>query len=75
MGTVVNFSSNDYDRLEGALTKGRRISLWRRGTEYLVVPSAIRLVGGREALDAKHPTTGDMMRFWLDELDGWDVVS
>ncbi len=71
----MSFSPGDYDRLEGAIERGRRVAIRRRGTEYLVVPSAIRLVGGREALDATHPTTGDGIRFWIDELDRWDVVS
>ena len=71
----MTFSPGDYDRLESAIDRGRRVAIRRRGTEYLVVPAAIRLVAGREALDAKHPTTGDAIRFWIDELDRWDVVT
>ncbi|MBI3790910.1 MAG: hypothetical protein HY275_08525 [Gemmatimonadetes bacterium] len=71
----MNFSPGDYDRLEHAIDHGRRVAIRRRGTEYLVIPKRLKLEGGREAVDATHPTTGDVMRFWIDELDGWDVVS
>ena len=71
----MSFTTGDYDRLEHAIDRGRRVAIRRRGTEYLVVPAALRLVSGREALDATHPTTGDAIRFWIDELDRWDVVS
>ena len=69
------FTARDYDRLEGAIDRGRRLSIWRRGTEFIVIPGALRIVGGREALDAKHPTTGDALRLWIDEVDRWEVVS
>lgn len=69
------FTARDYDRLEGAIDRGRRLVVWRRGTEFIVIPQQIRIVNGREALDAKHPATGDPLRLWIDEVDRWEVVS
>ena len=62
------------DALEGAIAGGRRLAVWRRGTEYLVIPHALRVVGGREALDTRHPNTGDALRLWIDEIDRFEVV-
>ena len=71
---MAQFNHEQYDALERAVTDGRRIAVYRRGTEYVVVPTRLRLVGGREALDAAHPTTGDRITLWLDEIDSIEVV-
>ena len=63
-----------YDALERAVSSGQRIAVYRRGTEYVVVPTQLRLVAGREAIDATHPTTGDRLRLFLDEVDSIEVV-
>ena len=71
---MAQFNHEQYDALERAVTDGRRIAVFRRGTEYVVVPRRIRIAGGREALEATHPTTGDRITFWLDEVDSIEVV-
>jgi hypothetical protein len=48
---------------------------WRRGTEFVVVVDRLHLIGGREALEAHHPTTGDRLTLYIDELEGIEVVS
>jgi len=63
-----------YDALERAIADGRRLSVWRRGTEFVVVVDRLRLTGGREALEAHHPTTGDRLTLYIDELEGIEVV-
>ncbi len=63
-----------YDALERAIADGRRLSVWRRGTEFLVVVDRLRVTGGREALEAHHPTTGDTLTLYIDELEGIEVV-
>lgn len=63
-----------YDALERAVTNGSRIAVHRRGTEYIVVPLALRLRDGRESIEARNPTTGDAMTLVLDELDAIEVV-
>ena len=47
----------------------------RRGTEYLVIPTRIFQRGGREAIEAVHPTTGDPIVFVLDDLDSIEAVT
>jgi hypothetical protein len=63
-----------YDALEGAITHGRRISVFRRGTEYVVIPKRLWSEGSREAMDSIHPTTGEEMTLYLDEMDRIEVV-
>lgn len=71
---VTQLNSQQYDALERAIANGRRLSVWRRGTEFLVVVDRLRVSGGREALEAHHPTTGDKLTLYIDELEGIEVV-
>jgi hypothetical protein len=71
---VTQLNSAQYDALERAISDGRRLSVWRRGTEFLVVVDRIRTSGGREALEAHHPTTGDKLTLYIDELEGIEVI-
>jgi len=71
---VAELTHEQYDLLERAITTGRRISAFRRGTEYVVVPTGLRVISGREAVEATHPTTGDQITIYLDELDSFEVV-
>jgi len=71
---VKQWTHKHYDALERAITKGRRISVYRRGTEFVVVPVRMRAIGGREAIEATHPTTGDDITIYLDEMDSFEVV-
>lgn len=63
-----------YDRLEHAITKGMRLALMRRGTEYLVIPERLRLADGREVIHARHPSTGHRLELFVDELDSIEIV-
>jgi hypothetical protein len=71
---VPQWTHKQYDILERAITTGRRISAYRRGTEYVVVPTRLRVISGREAVEATHPTTGDQITLYLDEMDSFEVV-
>lgn len=64
----------DYDRLERAIVDGRRLSFWRRGTEFLVIPERLKLANGREVIMARHPSTGQRMELFIDELDAIEVI-
>lgn len=64
----------DLDRLERAIDEGARIQLSRRGTEYVILPRELRSEGATEVIVAVHPTTGDEMRFALEEIDGFTVL-
>lgn len=63
-----------YDLLERAITRGTRISAYRRGTEFVVVPERLKVILGREAIESTHPTTGDRIVLYLDELDAIEAL-
>ena len=71
---MTEWSHQQYDLLERAILNGRRIAAYRRGTEYVIVPTRLRMISGREAVDATHPTTGDEITLYLDELESFEVV-
>lgn len=72
---MAQLTHDEYDRLERAVTRGQRIAVYRRGTEYIVIPLALRMQGGREVIEARNPTTGDDMSLAIDELDSIELVS
>ena len=69
-----HITHRQYDALEGAIVHGRRLSLRRRGSEFVVVPTRLRSEGSREVLEARHPTTGEEITLFLDELESMEVV-
>lgn len=71
---MAHWTHKQYDALERAIASGTRISAYRRGTEFVVVPIRFRIVRDREAIDATHPTTGEQITLYLDEVDSIEVV-
>lgn len=71
---MAQLDTAQYDALEHAIIHRTRIAVYRRGTEFLVVPTSLSLRGGREVIHASHPTTGDSLALYLDELDAFEVV-
>jgi hypothetical protein len=71
---VAQLTHREYEALERAVVDGARIAVYRRGTEYVVVPRALRVRAGREAIEATNPTTGDEIVLYVDELDDIQVV-
>jgi hypothetical protein len=64
-----------YDALERAVIDGTRIAVRRRGQrEYVVIPLRLRVIDGREAIEARHPSTGHDLTLFLDELQSIEVV-
>ena len=63
-----------YDALERAIADRRRLAVWRGGTEFMIVVDRLHTTGGREALEAHHPVTGDKLTLFIDELEGIEVV-
>jgi hypothetical protein len=72
--TKMQLSVSQYDQLERAITNGTRLQLYRRGSEFLVIPERLRLQNGRELIVARHPSTGSLLEIYLDELDGLEIV-
>lgn len=69
----MNWSPEEVDRLERAIVEGSRVQLSRRGTEYIVIPRAIRSEGSGEILVGT-TNTGDDLSFALDEIESFDVL-
>jgi hypothetical protein len=71
---MTQLSTEQYDRLERAVARKQRIIVYRRGTEYVVVPLVLETRNGREVIDARNPTTGDLLSLFIDEVDAIEVV-
>jgi len=63
-----------YDALEDAIRDGTRITVRRRGTDFVVIPMRLVLRERREAIEARHPATGQPLVLWVDEADSIEVV-
>lgn len=70
----MQLTHTQYDALERAISDGRRVAVWRRGTEYVVIPLRLRVVDGHEEITARHPTTGEEIVLRLDEMDSMETV-
>jgi hypothetical protein len=65
-----------YDAIEGAVSKGTRIAITRRGRrEYIVIPLKLHSRQGREAIEARNPTTGHDLTIYVDEIDDVESLS
>ena len=71
---MAHLSPSDYDRLERAVMDGRRIALVRQGREMVVIPLRLFMSNGREVIEARHPTTGDVITRSIEELDAVEIV-
>lgn len=71
---MAELTHDQYERLERAVIDQRRIAVYRRGTEYVVVPRRLHVIDGRERIEATNPTTGDRIILYLDEIDSLQVI-
>ncbi|MGE0352703.1 MAG: hypothetical protein AB7I33_04705 [Gemmatimonadales bacterium] len=62
------------DLLERAVRERRRVSISRRGTEYVVTALRLASVRQQEALIGVLPMTGEEIAFVLDDLDAFHIV-
>ena len=74
MGALMALSIRQYDMLERAIVDGTRLSIWRRGTEYIVIPESLRIRLGREFIEARHPSTGHRLELYIEDIDSFEVV-
>ena len=70
----VRWTPQRMDQLERAARDGRRVTLMRRGTEYVVVARRMGLVDGKEAFVGFLPMTGEELSFALDDVDEFQVL-
>jgi len=71
---MAQLTYEQYSKLENAVTRGLRVIIHRRGTEYIVIPLALSSRNGREVIEARNPTTGDAMSLFVDEVDSIEPV-
>lgn len=71
---MAHLTPGEYDRLERAVMDGRRVALVRQGRETVVLPLRLFMRGGRDVLEARHPTTGDLITAVIDDLDAVEIV-
>lgn len=71
---MAHLTPREYDRLERAIMDGRRIALVRQGRELVVVPLRLFLRDGREVIEARHPTTGDIITRAIEDLEAVEIV-
>lgn len=69
----MHWSPERMDRLERAIVEGTRVQLFRRGSEFVVIPRELVSRGGREFLVAT-TYAGRDLSFALDELEDFDVI-
>lgn len=72
---MAELTHGQYDQIERAVLDRQRIAIYRRGTEYIVIPERLRTSGGHEVIEATHPTTGDRIEFDVAELDSIEVIA
>ena len=72
---MAHLTPREYDLLERAIMDGRRVALVRQGREVVVIPLRLFMRGGREVIESRHPTTGDMMTSVIEDLDAVEVLS
>ena len=71
---MAQLTTKQYDELERAVRDGSRVSVMRRGTEYVIVPLSLKLRSGKEALEARNPTTGDSLVIFVDDIESFAVL-
>jgi hypothetical protein len=71
---MAQLTTKQYDALERAVREGSRVSLIRRGTEYVIVPLSIKIRSGKEAVETRNPTTGDGMVIFVDDIESFVVL-
>lgn len=71
---MVQLTVAQYDALEAAIRDGRRIVVRHRRQDITVIPVRLALRNRREALEARHPTTGEAFVIWIDEAERFEVI-
>jgi hypothetical protein len=70
----MQLTSRQYNLLERAIAERRRIALYRRGSEYVVLPERLIFRDGRETIETTQPSTGDRMNILVDEIESFEIL-
>jgi hypothetical protein len=72
---MAQLTNAQYDAIERAVIDGTRIAARRSGRrESIFIPTRLRVIDGREAIEGRNPTTGHDLTIFLDELESIEVV-
>lgn len=69
------WSPERLDQLENAIRNGRRVSVMRRGNEFVVVAARLATRDNRDAFVGRVPMTGEEIVFTLDEVESLTILS
>ena len=70
----IRWTTGRMDQLENAARRGLRVSLIRRGTEYIVVAVRVTSEDQHEVLVGRLPMTGEELTFRLDQIESFQVI-
>ena len=70
----VRWTPESMDRLESAARRGLRVTIARRGSEYVVIARRIAVVDRKESFIGFLPMTGEELNFALDDIDAFEVI-
>lgn len=71
---MAQLTVREYDALEAAIRDRRRVVVRRRRQDVVVIPEGLVIRNRREAIEARHPTTGERVVLWIDEAESVEVV-
>jgi hypothetical protein len=71
---MVQLTVRQYDDIEAAIRDGRRVVVTRRHQDVIVIPERLAIRNRREVIEARHPTTGDQLVLFIDEVERIEVV-
>jgi hypothetical protein len=72
---MAQLTNAQYDILERAVVKGSRVAIRRSGRrESIVVPLKLHALAGREAIEARNPTTGHDLTIYVDEIEALEAL-
>ena len=71
---MAHLTPREYDLLERAIMDGRRVAIVRGGREVVVIPLRLFMRNGREVIESRHPTTGDLMTSVIENVDAIEVL-
>lgn len=70
----VRWTPERMDRLESAARRGLRVTVARRGTEYVVVARRLAVIDRKESFVGFLPMTGEELTFALSDIDAFEVI-
>lgn len=71
---MMRWTPEQMDRLETAARRGLRVTLVRRGTEYVVTARQVTSRGRKEVFVGWLPMTGEELVFAIEEIDHFEVI-